>query len=319
MCLNPAEMLETSFEEDPSGAANPIEDVELSEDGFEGPRLSGSQGRQFFLAFVFSLGVHAAVLALCVLVSFPSSPSIPEPPFITVNMVALDRSGGGPEGARGGSGGAGSDPAQPALPEAGQAKETVKKKSEISPKIRFQRNTKPKKPPTLQRQTAAAQTALPVETQANSAAYTGKSLSMTSSSAPGGGSGGPDKPNLGSGGLSSGPGTGLGNRGSGRGGGGSGEFGLKQVDTPPVPIRKVEPEFPSEALQMGICGRVVLRFLVKTDGKVAKASVLEADPPGFFEQSAMEALDKWRFKPGRYRGNAVATWVDLPIRFRLTR
>ncbi len=70
---------------------------------------------------------------------------------------------------------------------------------------------------------------------------------------------------------------------------------------------------------MGISGRVVLRFLVKTDGKVAKARVIEAEPRGVFEQSAMEAIDKWRFKPGRYRGNAVATWVELPIRFRLSK
>ncbi len=338
MCPNLADTLAISFEEDPPGAANPVEYVELSKDGFEISRLSGLHGRQFFLAFGFSLGVHA-VLALIVLASFSfMRPSIHESPFITVTMLALDGSGGGPEGARGGSGGAsagnsaqpglspspglggaGSDPAQPALPEAGQAEETVKKKSEISPKIRFQRNTEPKKPPKLHLQKAAAKTAPPVETQANSAADTGKSLSMTSSSAPGGGIGGPGKPNLGSGGLSSGLGTGLGDGGSGRGGGGSGEFALKQVDTPPVPIRKVEPEFPSEALKMGISGRVVLRFLVKTDGMVAKAFVIEADPRGFFEQSAMEAIDKWRFKPGRYRGNAVDTWVELPIHYRLSR
>lgn len=39
---------------------------------------------------------------------------------------------------------------------------------------------------------------------------------------------------------------------------GPGVLVLKQVDTPPVPIKKVEPEFPDEAGQMGISGRAVL-------------------------------------------------------------
>ncbi len=338
MCLNLAEILETSFEEDPSGAANPIEDVELSEDGFETPRLRGSQDRQFFLVLVFSLGVHAAVLALCVLVGFPSSPAIPEQPFITVNMVAMDGSGGGPGGARGGSGSAsasasdqpgsspspglgnaGPDPAQTALQEVRPVKDAVEKKSEIRPQMRRPQIIKPRHASRVPSKPTADQTSPSVEARAKPAGDPDNSISMHSSAAPGVSNGDPGQGNPGSGGLSSGLGTGLGDGGSGRGGGGSGEFGLKQVDTPPVPIRKVEPEFPSEALQMGISGRVVLRFLVKTDGKVAKASVLEADPPGFFEQSAMEAIDRWRFKPGHYRGNAVATWVDLPIRFRLTK
>ena len=70
---------------------------------------------------------------------------------------------------------------------------------------------------------------------------------------------------------------------------------------------------------MGIAGRVVVRFLVKIDVTVSKASVVESVPTGIFERSALEAIVKWRVKPGRYKGNLVATWVLLPIQFRLTR
>jgi protein TonB len=45
---------------------------------------------------------------------------------------------------------------------------------------------------------------------------------------------------------------------------------------------------------------------------------VESNPQGYFEQSALEAIRHWRFKPGIYRGKAVATWVTLPIQFRLT-
>lgn len=94
---------------------------------------------------------------------------------------------------------------------------------------------------------------------------------------------------------------------------------MGQVDAPPSPLRKVHPEFPLAARQRGISGKVVVKFLVKIDGSVAKASVVEAMPQGIFEQSVLEAINKWKFHPGRYRGNAVATWMVLPIQFRLTR
>ena len=94
---------------------------------------------------------------------------------------------------------------------------------------------------------------------------------------------------------------------------------LKEVDQPPRPIRKVEPEYPLLARQLGTGGKVVVKFLVKADGNVARASVVEAEPRGIFEESALDAISKWQFKPGRFRGNAVATWVVLPIKFRLSR
>ena len=98
-----------------------------------------------------------------------------------------------------------------------------------------------------------------------------------------------------------------------------GEFGLKQVDQAPVPIRKVTPEFPEAARKLGASGKVLLKFLVKTDGSVTKASVVEASPAGLFDQSALNAVINWRFTPGVYHGHAVATWVMLPVYFRLSR
>jgi protein TonB len=129
-----------------------------------------------------------------------------------------------------------------------------------------------------------------------------------------------------------GPGNGLGSgsenalgKASGTGGAATGnggrdsEFNLKQVDQPPVPIQKVDPEFPPAARRLGAAGKVVVKFLVKADGSVIRASILEANPEGLFDQSALDAIGKWRFNPGIYHGNAVATWVILPVHFRLRR
>jgi len=100
---------------------------------------------------------------------------------------------------------------------------------------------------------------------------------------------------------------------------GGGEFNLKQIDQPPVPIQKVDPEFPPAARRLGDAGKVVVKFLVKADGSVIRVSILEANPEGLFDQSALDAIGKWRFTPGIYHGNAVAAWVILPVHFRLSR
>ncbi len=125
-------------------------------------------------------------------------------------------------------------------------------------------------------------------------------------------------------GSGNGSGNGLGN-GSGAGGaltgngGTGGGFNLQQVDQPPVPVRKVDPEFPPAARKLGAAGKVIVKFLVKADGSVIRASILESNPEGLFDQSALDAIVKWRFTPGIYHGNAVATWVILPVHFRISR
>ncbi|HQN17614.1 MAG TPA: energy transducer TonB, partial [Syntrophobacteraceae bacterium] len=97
------------------------------------------------------------------------------------------------------------------------------------------------------------------------------------------------------------------------------DLGLDQVDRPPVVLRKVEPEFPAAARKMDLSGRVVAKFLVKPDGHVSNVTILEMHPSGVFEQSVVEALAKWEFRPGIYKDKAVSTWVVLPVRFRVTR
>jgi periplasmic protein TonB len=97
-----------------------------------------------------------------------------------------------------------------------------------------------------------------------------------------------------------------------------GEFDAAAVDQIPQVVRKIEPDYPPRARRQGVCGRVVMKFLVGIDGRVSRPSIIEARPQGYFEQSALEAIVHWRFQPGYYRGKAVATWVILPVQFKLT-
>ncbi len=99
---------------------------------------------------------------------------------------------------------------------------------------------------------------------------------------------------------------------------GSREFGLGEVDRGPQILKQQKPAYPLVALRRNLTGRVTVKFLVDRHGKVRKPKIVEAHPKGVFEQSVLDSITKWRFKPGVLKGREVATWVVLPIQFRLT-
>jgi periplasmic protein TonB len=119
-------------------------------------------------------------------------------------------------------------------------------------------------------------------------------------------------------GSETGDGSGASGRGSSSSGTGlSGEYDAAVVDQPPQILKIIEPAYPVRARALGICGKVVVRFLVEPDGRVSRPSIVEARPAGYFEQSALEAVRRWQFKPGCFKGRVVSTWVTLPVQFRL--
>ncbi len=92
---------------------------------------------------------------------------------------------------------------------------------------------------------------------------------------------------------------------------------LKEVDTPPQVIEKFTAEYPSEAKQKGIEGKVVLRIIVGKDGIAHEPQVDSAEPAGIFDKSALEAVAKFKFKPAIKNGNDVNCFVILLINFGL--
>lgn len=95
------------------------------------------------------------------------------------------------------------------------------------------------------------------------------------------------------------------------------EFDLSQVDTQPQLVGRINPVYPYAARQKNLQGVVIVRFLVDAEGKVTRASVVEAQPAQVFEQAALEAVRKWRFQPARLDNERVATWMSVPIRFKM--
>ncbi|HEY9033654.1 MAG TPA: energy transducer TonB [Pseudomonadales bacterium] len=92
-------------------------------------------------------------------------------------------------------------------------------------------------------------------------------------------------------------------------GGGDGDY---------LPIVKVAPQYPRHAAQRGIEGYVVLEFTVNEIGQVVEPKVIEADPPNVFNQAAINAALKFKYKPKIVNGKPEAvSGVRNIIRFEL--
>ena len=72
-----------------------------------------------------------------------------------------------------------------------------------------------------------------------------------------------------------------------------------------LPIIKVAPLYPREAIDNGIEGHVLLEFAVTEKGDVRDPVVVEAEPPGTFDKAALAAVEKFKYKPKVVDGKAV--------------
>lgn len=116
------------------------------------------------------------------------------------------------------------------------------------------------------------------------------------------------------GGVGSGSGAGFG-PGSG-GGTGGGAFRVGGGVSAPSVLFKVEPEYSEEARKAKFQGTVVLAIVVDPSGKARDIRVIR--PLGLgLDEKAIEAVMKWRFKPGLKDGAAVPVQATVEVNFRL--
>ena len=73
-----------------------------------------------------------------------------------------------------------------------------------------------------------------------------------------------------------------------------------------IPIVRIAPQYPRQALLEGIEGWVRIEFVIKPDGTVADPDIIGAEPPRIFNTSAMRAILRWKFKPRIVDGKAVS-------------
>jgi protein TonB len=75
--------------------------------------------------------------------------------------------------------------------------------------------------------------------------------------------------------------------------------------------------YPADALNNNIQGRVILKFVVNTDGSVGRIEILRGIDP-LLDQEAIRVVGMLpRFRPGRQNGVPVPVWHSVPVNFRI--
>jgi periplasmic protein TonB len=115
-------------------------------------------------------------------------------------------------------------------------------------------------------------------------------------------------------GLGSGVGFGVG-PGSDRSTGG-GVFSPGHSITPPHTIYDPEPEYSEEARKLKQQGTVVLSLVVDQQGRARDIHVVRSLGMGL-DEKAIEAVNKWKFEPGKREGLPMAVQVNVEVNFRL--
>jgi len=257
---------------------------------------------------VASLAAHAAVVLLVVLLSMgrTESASIVDSPHEETHLVFLMSPGPG-----GGGGGGGLRQPKPApkilrKSERPRPQLSVPPVKEAEPVVAKQEAPEP---------SPAKEIIAPVETvAANEVDRVGQiehAAEAPESNGPGSNGG------VGTG-QGSGNGEGLGSGiGDGEGGGtGGGPYRPGSGIEPPRLLHEVKAQYTEDARRRGIAGDVVLEVVVRRNGSVGDAHVLQGLGYGLDER-ALSAVRQWRFAPAQRKGVPVDVLVEIAVEFTL--
>ena len=91
---------------------------------------------------------------------------------------------------------------------------------------------------------------------------------------------------------------------------------LNELDTPPQAIYQVKPEYPPELKKKNISGWARLEWIITKEGNVANARV-ESSSNELFNEPALEAITKSKYKPGKKDGKTISVRVRQKLDFNL--
>lgn len=84
-----------------------------------------------------------------------------------------------------------------------------------------------------------------------------------------------------------------------------------------VPLLRVPPKYPARAASRQIEGWVKVEFTIQTDGTVDDAVVVASEPETIFDDAALTAISKWKFKEKIVNGVAVPQRALQKLQFKL--
>lgn len=86
-----------------------------------------------------------------------------------------------------------------------------------------------------------------------------------------------------------------------------------RLDPGPRPLDDIDPDYPDPVNLR--TGSVVLRILISETGHVDDVSIVRAEPPGVFDQAAVDAFSRARFSPGMASGTPVKSQIRVEVQF----
>ncbi len=84
-----------------------------------------------------------------------------------------------------------------------------------------------------------------------------------------------------------------------------------------IPIVRINPQYPRDALMAGTEGFVEIEFTILEDGTVSNAGVINARPRRIFNRAALRAIYRWKFKPRIIDGVPVQRRARQTIEFNM--
>jgi TonB family protein len=87
-------------------------------------------------------------------------------------------------------------------------------------------------------------------------------------------------------------------------------------EEPPVQIYEEIPEYPRLAQEGGFTGWVIVQAYVDKDGSVKKAQSAKTNRPNMgFEEAAVKAAYKCKYRPAIQNGNPIGVWISYKVDF----
>ncbi len=79
--------------------------------------------------------------------------------------------------------------------------------------------------------------------------------------------------------------------------------------------KQTVPIYPSRALELGYQGNVTLHAEIMPSGIPGELKVVKSSGYSLLDKAALAAVKKWEFEPTNINGNAIVSWVRVPVNF----
>ena len=89
----------------------------------------------------------------------------------------------------------------------------------------------------------------------------------------------------------------------------------EQESAQPTHALNPPPNYPISLRQRGIEGTVWLRVRVDRSGLPEQIILFKTSGYRLFDEAALRAVARWRFRPAKSDGQYLASWVEFPVRF----